>query len=613
MKKLTILAVLLISTLMVNAQTISRVEPLNWWVGMENKNLQLMVYGKNIGNAEVKLSYAGVTLVKVNRVENKNYLFIDLLLDKGAKAGSFNIYFTFPNKQTEAYKYSLLDRKKNSSKRVGFSSKDVVYLIMPDRFSNGDTSNDSIATLKDKLKRKDQYGRHGGDIQGIINHLDYFNDLGVTALWLTPVLENDQPHASYHGYAITDYYKVDPRHGSNELYKQMVDKAHQKGLKVIMDMVFNHCGSEHWWMNDLPSNDWINQWPEYTNCNFRAAALSDPYASDYDKKRMSKGWFVKTMPDLNQDNPFVAKYLTQNSIWWVEYADLDGIRTDTHPYSEKSFTASWAKEVITEYPNFNIVGEVWMNDTPLCAYWQKDALNKDGFNSNLPSVMDFPLMFTLQKVFNEEQSWDKGAARLYDHLSKDFLYPNPNNILIFADNHDESRFFTKNDSIEKYKMTMAFLLTTRGIPQIYYGTEILMKGMKSEGDGKLRLDFPGGWADDKRSAFTADGRTKKENEAWNFLQTILKYRQGSDVITNGKLKQFVPEDNIYVYFRYNSSKTVMIILNINKSEKTLKTNRFIEATKGFTKGHDIITGNDFDIQSEIKLLPNSATILELVP
>jgi len=615
MKRYPVIAVLLIllSTHMVAAQSISRVEPLNWWVGMDNKNLQLMVYGNNIGDAEVKVSYAGVTLVKVNKVENKNYLFIDLLIDKGAKAGTFNIYFTFPSKQTIVYKYSLLDRKKNSSKRVGFSSKDVVYLIMPDRFSNGDTSNDSIATLKDKLKRKDQYGRHGGDIQGIINHLDYFNDLGVTTLWLTPALENDQPHASYHGYAITDYYKVDPRHGSNELYKQMVEKAHQKGLKVIMDMVFNHCGSEHWWMNDLPSKDWINQWPEYTNCNFRAATLSDPYASEYDKKRMSKGWFVKTMPDLNQDNPFVAKYLTQNSIWWVEYADLDGIRTDTHPYSEKAFTASWAKEVITEYPNFNIVGEVWMNDTPLCAYWQKDALNKDGFNSNLPTVMDFPLMFTLQKVFNEEQSWDKGAARLYDHLSKDFLYPNPNNILIFADNHDESRFFTKNDSIEKYKMTMAFLLTTRGIPQIYYGTEILMKGMKSEGDGKLRLDFPGGWADDKRNAFTAEGRTKKENEAWNYLQTILKYRKGSDVLTSGKLKQFVPEDNIYVYFRYNSSKTVMVILNINKSEKTLKTNRFIEATKGFTKGHDIITGNDFDIQNEITLSPNSATILELIP
>jgi neopullulanase len=615
MKRNLVFAVLLIviSTQMVKSQSISRVEPLCWWVGLENRNLQLMVYGKNIGNAEVKIDYPSVTLIKVNRVTNRNYLFLDLTIEKAAHAGSFDINFVFDNKNSLKYTYTLLQRNENSSLRNGFSSKDVVYLLMPDRFSNGNPSNDSIEGYKDKLKRNHQFGRHGGDIQGVINHLDYFNDLGITTLWLTPVLENNLPNSSYHGYAITDYYKVDPRHGSNELYRLMIEKAHQKGLKVIMDMVFNHCGIGHWWMNDLPSEDWLNQWPEYTNSNFRAASLSDPYASDYDKTRMTKGWFVKSMPDLNQDNPFVARYLTQNSIWWIEYADLDGIRMDTHPYSEKAFISGWAKEVMTQYPNFNIVGEVWMNDTPQCAYWQKDALNKDGFNSNLPTVMDFPLMFTLQKVFNEEPSWDKSAIRLYDHLTKDFLYANPSNILIFADNHDESRFLSKTDSIANLKMAMALLLTTRGIPQIYYGTEILMKGQKSDGDGKLRLDFPGGWTDDKRNAFTSEGRTKKENDTWNYLQTIMKWRKVSDVIHTGKLKQFVPEENIYVYFRYNSSKTVMVILNINKTEKSLKTNRFIEATIGFTLGHDIITGKDFDIQNEINLSPNSAVILELKP
>ncbi len=602
-----------ISAEMAVSQTITRVEPLCWWVGMKNENLQLMVYGKSIGDASVEINYPGVKLLKVNRVENKNYLFIDLLVASTTKPGTFDINFSFKDRSPLNYKYSLYERTKESSLRKGFSSKDVVYLIMPDRFANGDKSNDSLDAYQDKLKRKEQYGRHGGDIQGIINHMDYFNELGVTTLWLTPVVENAQPQASYHGYSITDYYKVDPRHGSNDLYKSMVDLAHKKDLKVIMDMVFNHCGSGHWWMNDLPSTDWINQWPEYTNCNFRAATLSDPYASEYDKKRMSKGWFVPTMPDLNQDNPFVARYLIQNSIWWVEFADLDGIRTDTHPFSEKSFTSAWAKEVMNEYPNFNLVAEAWFNDIPTCAYWQKDSNNRDGYNSNVPTVMDFPLMFTLQKVFNEEPAWDKGAIRLYDHLSKDFLYPNPNNILTFADNHDETRFFSFVDSINSYKMAMAFLLTTRGIPQIYYGTELLMKGLKSEGDGKLRKDFPGGWDGDKRNAFVAEGRTKRENEAWNFIQKILKWRRSTDLISNGKLKQFIPEDNIYVFFRYTDSKAAMIILNINKSSKNLKTSRFEELISKYSKGHNIISDSIIDVRGEIELLPESATILELIP
>jgi len=598
---------------MISAQSISRVDPSSWWVGMENKNLQLMIYGNSIGEAEVNIDYDGVKLTKVNRLTNQNYLFLDLAIDKSAKSGSFDINLTFHDGSTLKYSYSLFQRKKSSSLRVGFSSKDVVYLAMPDRFANGDPSTDTVTGYNDKLNRKKQYDRHGGDIQGIINHLDYFNELGVTTLWLTPVLENNQPEASYHGYSITDFYKVDPRHGSNELYKSMVEKAHQKGLKVIMDMVFNHCGSGHWWMNDLPSPDWINVWPKYTSSNFRSSVLSDPYASVYDVNRMSKGWFVPTMPDLNQENPFLANYLVQNSIWWVEYADLDGIRMDTYPFSEKNFMARWAKEVMTEYPNFSIVAEAWLNDSPWCAYWQKDANNRDGFNSNVPSVMDFPLMYALRNAFDEKPGWDKGIVRLYDLLSKDFLYPNPDDLLVFADNHDESRFFRKGNSIGRFKMAMAFLLTTRGIPQIYYGTELLMTGKKSDGDGRLRPDFPGGWKDDKRNAFSPDGRTKKENEAWSYLQTLLKWRKGSDLIQNGKLKQFIPEDNIYVYFRYNANKAIMVVLNSNKRSKILNTDRFKEILEGYKKGLDITTSKNLENLSEIKLAPFSAAIIELIP
>lgn len=597
---------------MISAQNINRVEPLCWWVGMKNQNLQLMVNGNNIGAADVTIDYPGVELIKVNRVENQNYLFLDLVINKNSKAGQFDIIFNFSNKQSTIYPYKLLARREESSLRKGFDSQDVVYLIMPDRFANGDQSNENVKGYNDKANRKDNYGRHGGDIQGVINNMDYFNDLGITALWLTPVLENNQPEASYHGYAITDYYKVDPRHGSNDLYQSMVDKAHQKGLKVIMDMVFNHCGHKHWWMDDLPTKDWINTWPKFTSSNYRSSVLSDPYSSEIDKEKMSKGWFVPSMPDLNQKNPFVANYLIQNSIWWVEFANLDGIRMDTYPFSDKFFMSSWANEVMTEYPNFNIVAEAWLNDITWCSYWQKGANNRDGYDSNVPTVMDFPLMYALRNAFNEEQTWDKGIVRLYDHLSKDFLYSNPNNLLVFADNHDDSRFFRKNDSIGSFKLTMAFLLTTRGIPQIYYGTELLMTGDKSEGDGLLRVDFPGGWPDDKRNAFVSEGRTKRENEAWNYLQTILKWRKSSEVIQNGKLKHFLPEDNIYVYFRYNTNKTVMIILNSNKTPRILKTERFKEMTDGFSKGVDIVSGRTIDSLEKLQLSPRSAMIIELL-
>lgn len=613
MMRFSLLTLLLFYTGMISAQTIHRVEPLCWWVGMKNPNLQLMVYGDKIGTADIKIDYPGVDVKAVHRVENQNYLFVDLFIGNNANAGRFDVILNFPKGGSLSYSYELKSRREGSSDRKGFDCKDVVYLIMPDRFANGNPATDTLPGYTDKVNRKNQYGRHGGDIQGVINHFDYFNDLGITTLWLTPVLENKQPDASYHGYAITDFYKVDPRHGSNELYSEMVEMSHKKGLKVIMDMVFNHCGHKHWWMNDLPTKDWINVWPEYTSSNYRSSVVSDPYASDFDRKKQNKGWFVPIMPDLNQENPYLANYLIQNSIWWVEFANLDGIRMDTYPFSEKNFMSRWAKEVMTEYPNFNIVAEAWLNDTPWCAYWQKGANNRDGYESNVPSVMDFPLMFTMRTAFDEGLGWDKGLVRLYDHLSKDFLYANPNNILVFADNHDESRFYRKEDSIGRYKLAMAFLLTTRGIPQIYYGTELLMTGQKADGDGMLRSDFPGGWPTDKRSAFTKEGRTKKENEAWSYLQTLLKWRQSSEVVQNGKLKHFVPEDNIYVYFRYNDSKAVMVILNSNRTPKVLKIDRFKEILDRYSKGFDVISQKSIDSLDRIKLSPRSALVIELIP
>lgn len=597
---------------MLSAQPNIRIEPLNWWVGMRNPELQLMVYAKDIALSDVKIKHSGIELVKVNKVSNPNYLFLDIRIGKKAKAGKFDIVFTPTDGNAFTYTFELLDRREDSANRTGFTNADVLYLIMPDRFANGDPANDNMPDYEDKLNRKDLFGRHGGDIKGIIDHLDYITDLGVTTLWLNPVLENRQPKASYHGYAITDFYKVDPRHGSNELYREMVQKAHEKGLKVIMDMVFNHCGDKHWWISDLPSDDWLNQWQEFTRSNYKATTHSDPHASSYDHRKMSRGWFDNTMPDLNQDNPFLARYLIQNSIWWTEYADLDGIRMDTHPYPEKGFMSRWAKEVMTEYPNYNIVAEAWFNITPLCAYWQKGVPNSDGYDSNVPTVMDFPLMFALNEAFDVTQTWDKGLIQLYDILALDYLYQNSDNILVFADNHDLSRFNRKEDkTTNRYKMIMSFLMTTRGIPQIYYGTELMMTGLKSDGDGALRRDFPGGWKGDVRSAFDKKGRSEKENDVWNFTQKLLQWRRTSVAVQKGKLMHFIPEDNFYVYFRYTETQRVMVILNNNNTSKNLKTDRFEEMLKGYTKGTEILTGKVLEKLDVLTLTPRSAMIIEL--
>lgn len=596
----------------VQAQTISRVEPANWWINMKNPELQLLVYGNNIADASVKIESSDIELKSVLTVSNPNYIFLNLNIKSEAKAGLYKIDFNFGNKKSQTISYELKARRVGSQERLGFNTSDVVYLIMPDRFANGDTSNDSVEGMSDTCQRSQEYGRHGGDIQGIINNLDYLSNLGVTSLWLTPVLECNQPLWSYHGYAITDLYKIDARMGNNQLYQQLVEKAHQKGLKIIKDLVFNHLGNECWLIKDLPAADWVNQWPEFTRTNYRIPASVDIHASKNESKLVTKGWFDNHMTDLNQSNPLVSKYLIQASIWWVEFANLDGIRVDTEPYCDRNFVTDWNLAIMNEYPNFNIVGETWVNYPAWVAYWQKDANNIDGYNSQTPTVMDFPLMYAVNKAFSENAGWDIGMCRLYEIIAHDFIYRNPNNILVFADNHDVGRIRRNAEqSITDVKLAMAFLLTTRGIPQIYYGTEIGMCGDDAKGHGSIRADFVGGWKNDSRSAFTSKGRTNQEADIYDYTSKILNWRKSSKAISNGKLTHFIPDDNVYTYFRHTDNQLVMVIINSGDKEKQIGTLRFEEFLLGKKSAVDVITGTKFSLSNDIKILPRTTLILEI--
>ena len=490
---------------------IERVEPAFWWIGMKNTQLQLLVHGSEMCNRTVTIQYPGLKIVKVNRVCSPNYLFITLQINpKEAKAGKFEILFKIPGKTDLSFIYELKNRRPGSSRREGFTSSDVIYLLMSDRFANGDTSNDNADSQPEKANRNNENGRHGGDIKGVHDHLDYIKELGATAIWCTPLLENNYDKTTYHGYAISDFYKIDPRFGDNAQYVDFVEASHQIGLKVIMDMVSNHCGIWSWWMSDLPMEDWIHQWFAYTQTNFKASTIKDNHAASIDKKLFLDGWFDKSMPDMNQQNPYFWTYFIQNSIWWVESANLDGIRMDTYPYNDRDAMAKWAKAITDEYPRFNIMGETWLNNTQDIAFWQKDVVNSLKYNSQLPTVMDFAIQKAVSSCFNEHgKSWEElGMNRLYNTIANDYLYANINNLLIFAENHDTQRlnYLIKGD-IDKFKMTMSFLMTTRGIPQIYYGSEIGMTGNKDKGDGDIRRDFPGGWQGDSINSFTDSGRT----------------------------------------------------------------------------------------------------------
>ena len=587
-----------------------KIEPAFWWSDMKNPELQLMVYGKDIAGYRPSVSYPGVQVKSSVALESPNYLLIYLDV-ADAKPGKFDITFT-QGKKHFAQPYELKTRKANASQIKGFDSSDVLYLIMPDRFADGDPTLDQIPMRQEyKVDRSKPGARHGGDLAGIEQHLDYIEDLGVTAIWLNPVLENDMKGGSYHGYATTDYYRVDPRFGTNEDYKRLIDKTHQKGMKVVMDMIFNHCGSDHPWMQDVPSHDWFNNLDHYVQTNHDKEAYFDPYVSDYDKSCMIDGWFVPSMPDLNQKNPHVAKYLIQNSIWWIEYSGVDGIRQDTYPYADVDMMHDWCKAVELEYPDYNIVGEAWMNYTIGSAYWQTGSRLNFGKDTGLKSVMDFRLMGIAHDAFHNEN----GLHSLFEHLCYDYVYADINHVLRFLENHDTDRFLRQmpqsSADLYAFKQGVTFLLTIPGIPQLYYGQELLMNGTKEKSDGDIRLDVPGGWAGDKVNQFEASGRSAVQNEAWNFLQTLLKWRRGNQVISKGKMKHFMPNQGVYVYERSLDGKRVVVLMNGSSKAVDLPLARYAETLQGAQQGKDILTGRSVALGSSLPMQAKEILVLEL--
>lgn len=592
---------------------IKKVEPPFWWTDMNNQDLQVLVYGTDIGFTEPIIDYPGLVLLETQRVENPNYMFINLRINETCLPGRFTISFKQDDQELVNWDYELKKRKTGSADRQGFDKTDALYLLMPDRFSNGDKSNDLHRAMLEQTDRTNPDGRHGGDIKGIIDHLDYIKETGFTGLWINPLIENNNPAYSYHGYAATDFYNVDMRFGNNQDYLNLVNQCHVRKMKVVMDVIFNHSSIHHWFIKDLPEKNWINSHDEYTPSNFRASTIMDPHASDYDKNKMLTGWFDKHMADLNQQNPLLATYLIQNSIWWIEYSGIDGIRVDTQPYPYKEFMSDWGKAIMDEYPNFNIVGEAWLQKEAFTAYFQKGTLNKDGYDSNIPSITDFPLYYALGKAFMEEDSWTDGLLRFYFVLAHDYLYGDAYENMIFADNHDLTRYFTSiHSDYERWKMAMVVMSTMRGIPCFYYGTEILMEGNQDDGHGFIRQDFPGGWPQDERSAFTSEGRTPAEEEAHGYLQKLLNWRKNQDAIHHGIFKHFIPEDNVYVYFRYTEDACVMVALNNSLNEmKALEHERYAECLQGYTGGINVITGEAVNYLEAFTIPPKSALVLEL--
>lgn len=639
MKKLLFTFCLLAQTFTTYAQMkITRIDPTDWYVGMKDASLQLMFYGNNLQGASVTTDYAGVSVDSVVSLPNTHYLLAYLNL-RDAKPGMMTLKLT-KGKTAKNVKYELKQREMSGDKRMGFTNADVLYMLMPDRFANGDTKNDQIKGMnKYVCDRTKPSLRHGGDLEGIRKHLDYFTNLGVTALWFTPVLENNSPDtngfSTYHGYATTDYYKVDPRFGTNKEYRQLIDEAHRKGLKVVMDMIFNHCGFEHPWLKELPSDDWLNE-PEwlkegtgsgrdektgmpngtktnskYLQTSYKLTPVLDPYASKIDLKETVDGWFVPSMPDLNQRNPHVIKYLIQNSIWWIETAGINGIRMDTYPYADRKAMALWMKTLNEEYPNFNVVGETWNTEPAFTAAWQKDS-KLSNINSNLKTVMDFSFFEKINKAKNEEtDGWWDGLNRVYNSLAEDYLYENPRDVMAFIENHDTDRFLGHGQDVAALKQSLALLLTMNRIPQLYYGTEVLLNGTKEKSDGDVRQDFPGGFPGDAHTAFTAEGRSTAQNEMFNWLSKLLHWRQGNEVITQGKQIQFIPHQGVYVLARQYQCRSVLTILNGTSKEARLDVKRYAEIIGKTTTGRDVITSENVDMSKDIKLSPRQTLVIEL--
>ena len=616
MKRLFILfiGVILSSNLFAQDNELIKIEPPHWYASMPTTTLQLMLHGEALGDYRASIEHEGVTITKQVVGDSKNYLFVYLEISPDVAPGTLNLKLS----GGEAYRgftYELKARHMGDNKNQGFDSSDVIYLLMPDRFANGDPSNDTIEGMLEPARRNDPSGRHGGDIQGVLDHLDYIKALGMTAVWLTPVFENDQTPAykAYHGYAATDMYKIDRRFGSNEEFVTFVEACHAKGLKVIMDMIHNHIGDQHWWMKDLPFNNWVHDQSKYGNTSYRGTVASDPYASQYDFDKLVKGWFVDEMPDLDQRNEQLADYLIQNTLWWIEYSGIDGIRMDTYVYPYKEYMARWAEETLNAYPDFNIVGESWVETVTHESYWQEDKEGEnDGYDSKLPSVTDFQIHFAIRDAFNQEFGWETGLMKLYYALSQDRLYSDPMKNVIFLDNHDISRIFsTLGEELDHLKMAYAYLMTTRGIPQVYYGTELAFAaGPAQWGDGAKRAEMPGGWAGDDRSVFTAEGRTAQEQAMHSFVSKVTNWRKTSEAIKNGKLMHFLPADNIYVYFRYTSTDRVMVIMNMNDQPVTISREKHIEMLRGFSSAISIVDDQEIDISKDFQVGPKTTRILE---
>lgn len=610
---------------MMNAAVkVDRIDPTFWYAGMKNPTVQLMLYGKNIKQAEVTTDYPGATIECIVQLDSPNYLLVYLNLS-GAQPGEMTLKV-----DGKKVKYQLKQREKAGAERHGFTNEDVLYMLMPDRFASGSSDNDQIKGMNEyKNDRTQPSLRHGGDLEGIRQHLDYFNQLGVTALWFTPVLENNSPDnngfSTYHGYATTDYYRVDPRFGTNEEYKRLTDEAHAKGLKIVMDMIFNHCGLEHPWVEDMPTRDWLNtpEWLEkakqegkketndlYLQTSYKLTPVLDPYASKVDLKETVDGWFVPSMPDLNQKNPHVMTYLIQNSIWWIETVGIDGIRMDTYPYADVAAMAEWMRQLNEEYPNFNVVGETWVTEPAYTAAWQGGS-KVAKINSNLKSVMDFSFFDKLNMAKNEEtDDWWKGYNRIYNSFVYDYLYPNPSSVMAFIENHDTDRFLGNGRDTLALKQALALLLTVNRIPQLYYGTEVLMNGTKEVTDGNVRKDFPGGFPGDTHNAFTAEGRTKAENAMFNWLSRLLHWRKGNSVITKGSQTQFIPYQGVYVIARQYNGRTVLTVLNGKSTAATMQVKRYAEVIGSNARVKDVLTNRYYDLSKDVELRPRQVLVLE---
>ncbi|MDE7397796.1 MAG: glycoside hydrolase family 13 protein [Muribaculum sp.] len=595
---------------------IDNIDPPYWWAGMEDPSLQLLIHGSNIADSDIRLhSYHGVEIDSIVSPGSPNYVLLYLNIGKETTPGKLDFELSPQNGKPIRFTYELKKRNTTQNGRSGFDASDVLYLIMPDRFADGDKdNNDSKSLLSNPAPhdRTNPNARHGGDIQGIIDHLDYIDTLGVTAVWVCPVLENDMPGGSYHGYATTNYYKIDPRLGTNEKWNELVDSAHSRGIKVVMDMIFNHSGSSHPWMSDMPSETWYNHPDGNRMTNFRLSTLHDPYASDYDIESSTDGWFVPSMPDLNQRNPHVAKYLTQNSIWWIESSAIDGIRMDTYPYADAKAMAQWIVDVRRQYPDFDIVGECWYTNTGAEAFWQK-ASKVNHVDPELETVMDFGPTTQLRSAFTEKTDPWNGLNKVYDHLSLDFLYPNPQRVLTFLDNHDTDRWLTEMpDSLDQWKQAVTWLLTTRGIPQIYYGTEILMHGTKEKSDGLIRLDMPGGFPGDTTTVFDHSGRSDMQNEAYSFIRSLLKWRKGSanPIIATGRLKHFMPQNGLYVYSRKLDDKEIVVIMNGTDEHLSATMERTTECLPYGSDWTDITTNSTIRINPEMSFAPRQILILQ---